>query len=144
MKSPKFEHLVHPMTVEAATDYARRVHVKLTAEARSEDEADWAYAQFERQFGVGRWTIEHLRKRRAKSCDVSVFAKIKGAYLALCEAQLRKLQHEIAVEKATYDDDDLADLEAATAAIAARLKAKREARRVASAAPMAVPEQEDQ
>lgn len=139
MKSPKSEYLVPPMTVEAATDYAARVHDKLTAGVRGDDELDWAYAQFESQYGVGRWTIEHLRKKRAKSCDVSVFAKIKNAYLALCEAQLRKLQHEIAIEKATYDDDDLADLEAATAAIAARLKAKK-ASRMAAAGRMVVSE----
>lgn len=140
MKSPKIEHSVHPMTVEAATDYAQRVHSKLMDGVSSDDEADWAYAQFERQFGVGRRTIEHLRKKRAKGCDVSVFGKIKSAYLALCEAQLRKLQHEIAIEKATHDDDDLADLEVAAAAIAARL----EARKAARAAPVAMAVSEEE
>lgn len=125
MPSPKPEYPVPPMTVEAATDYARRVHGFLEAGVRSDDELDAIYSSFERQFGVGRWTIEHLRKRKAKTCDVSVFAKLKGAYLALCERQVAKLQHQIAIEKATHDDDDLRDLEAAAAALAAKIAAKK-------------------
>lgn len=78
MKSPTPEYPVPPMTVEAATDYARRVHGFIEAGVRSDDELDAAYSSFERQFGVGRWTIEHLRKRKAKTCDVSVFAKLRG------------------------------------------------------------------
>ena len=125
MKSPTPEHPVPPMTVEAATDYARRVHGFIEAGVRSDDELDAAYSSFERQFGVGRWTIEHLRKRKAKTCDVSVFAKLRGAYLALCERQVAKLQHQIAVEKAIDDDDDLRDLEAEARALAAKIAAKK-------------------
>jgi hypothetical protein len=125
MPSPKPEHLVPPMTVEAAANYARGVHGFLEAGSRSDDDLDAAYDAFERQFGVGRWTVEHLRKRKAKTCDVSVFAKLKGAYLALCERQVAKLQHQIAIEKATHDDDDLRDLEAAAAALAAKIAAKK-------------------
>ena len=127
MKSPKTKHLVPTMTVEAATEYAARVHSFLEAGSRGEDEMDAAYDAFERQFGVGRWTVEHLRKRKAKTCDVSVFAKLKGAYLALCERQVAKLQHQIAIEKATQDDDDLRDLEAAAAALAAKIQARKAA-----------------
>lgn len=127
MKSPKTKHLVPAMTVEAATEYAARVHGFLEAGTRGEDEMDAAYDAFERQFGVGRWTVEHLRKRKAKTCDVSVFAKLKGAYLALCERQVTKLQHQIAIEKATHDDADLRVLEAEAAALAEKI-AQRKAR----------------
>lgn len=127
MKSPTPEYLVPKMTVEAATDYARGVHGFLQASARTDDDLDVAYDAFERQYGVGRWTIDHLKKGKAKTCDVSVFAKLKGAYIALCERQVAKLQHQIAVEKAAHDDDDLRDLEAAAAALAAKVKAKRQA-----------------
>lgn len=126
MQSPKSEHSAPPMTVEAATDYARRVHGFIEAGVRSDDELDAAYSSFERQFGVGRWTIEHLRKRKAKTCDVSVFAKLRGAYLALCERQVAKLQHQIAVEKAT--NDDLEDLAAEAAALAEKIRSRRAVR----------------
>lgn len=125
MRSPKNEHSVPAMTVEAAANYATRVHKMLSAGVRSDDDLDVAYDSFERQFGVGRWTIEHLRKLKAKTCDVSVFARLRGGYIALCERQVAKLQHEIAIEKATHDDDDLRDLEAAAAALAAKIAAKK-------------------
>ena len=133
MKSPTPEYLVPHMTVEAATDYARGVHGFLQASARTDDALDAAYGAFERQYGVGRWTVEHLRKAKAKTCDVSVFAKLKGAYIALCERQVAKLQHQIAVEKASNDDDDLAVLEAEAAALAAKVRAKKAALRLARA-----------
>lgn len=127
MKSPKTKHLVPTMTVEAASNYASRVHKMLSDGVRSDDDLDVAYDSFERQFGVGRWTIEHLRKLKAKTCDVSVFSRLKSGYLALCERQVAKLQHQITIEKATQDDDDLRDLEAAAAALAAKI-AQRKAR----------------
>lgn len=131
MPSPTPEYPVPKMTVEAATDYARGVHGFLQASSRTDDELDAAYGAFERQYGVGRWTVEHLRKAKAKTCDVSVFAKLKGAYIALCERQVAKLQHQISVEKATNDDDDLAVLEAEAAALAAKVQAKRQALKLA-------------
>lgn len=133
MKSSTPEYLVPHMTVEAATDYARGVHGFLQASARTDDDLDAAYGAFERQYGVGRWTVEHLRKAKAKTCDVSVFAKLKGAYIALCERQVAKLQHQIAVEKAAHDDDDLAVLEAEASALAAKVRAKKAALRLARA-----------
>jgi hypothetical protein len=68
----------------------------------------------------------HLRSRRAKSCDVSLFARIRGAYLDLCERQVTKLQHQIAVEKATHDD--LEDLAAEAAALAEKIRSRRAVR----------------
>lgn len=130
MPSPTPEYPVPQMTVEAATDYARGVHGYLQAGARTDDELDAAYGAFERQYGVGRWTVEHLRKAKAKTCDVSVFAKLKGAYIALCERQVAKLQHQIALEKATDDDDDLRDLESEAARLAAKIQAKKQALRL--------------
>lgn len=131
MKSPENEYSVPKMTVEAAANYARGVHGYLSAGTRSDDELDAAYDAFERQFGVGRWTIDHLRKLKAKTCDVGVFAKLRGGYLALCERQVAKLQHQIAVEKATYDDDDLENLEAEASRLAAKVQAKKAALRLA-------------
>lgn len=77
--------------------------------------------------GFGSGLFMHLRSKRAKSCDVSLFARLRGAYLDLCERQVSKLQHQIAVEKATNDDDDLRNMEADLAALAAKIEAKRAA-----------------
>jgi hypothetical protein len=124
MKSPKIEHLVQPMTVEAASDYARRIHGFLEAGVRDPEELDFSYDAFERQYGLGRWTIEHLRKGRAKTCDVGIFARMRAAYIDLCERQVTKLQHQIAIERAT-GDDTLEDLETEARALAAKIQAKK-------------------
>lgn len=129
MTYPISEHLVHLMTVEAAADYARKVHGFLEAGARDEDHLDVAFDAFERRYGIGRWTLEHLRKGRAKTCDVGVFARLRAAYLDLCERQVAKLQHQIAVEKAT-GDDTLADLEADARLLAQKIAAKKAALRL--------------
>lgn len=140
MTSPKIEHPVPTMTVETATHYARGIHSLVAGNARDEDDAEWRYAQFENSYSVGRWTVEHLRKGKAKTCDVGVFARLKAAYLDLCARQVSRLQHEIAISKAT--DDDLDDLEAEAAALAAKIAAKKAAMRLARATPQP-PEVED-
>lgn len=56
----------------------------------------------------------------------SLFARMRGAYLDLCQRQITKLQHELAVEKATTDAD-LGDLLAEADRLAAKVKAAKEA-----------------
>ena len=53
-------------------------------------------------------------------------ARLRGAYLDLCERQVSKLQHEIAIEKATTDAD-LADLETRARVLANEIAAKKAA-----------------
>ena len=129
--SLKSEHPVPGMTIDAAISYADKLyrHVEERAEGGGPEAIDVAFDQFERRFGLGRWTLDHLKKGKAKTCDVSVFARMRAAYLTICEQQMAKLQHEIAVEKATHDDDDLRDLEAAAAALAAKIAARKAALR---------------
>lgn len=124
MTYPHSEHSVPSMTVEAATDYARRIHAYVEHDARDPDQLEFAFDTFERRYGIGRWTLEHLRKGRAKTCDVGIFARLRAAYLDLCERQVTKLQHEIAITKAT-GDDDLAALEDEAAALAAKIAARK-------------------
>ena len=93
------------MTVEAASNYAACL---VEMESRGSD-TESALHRLDRKYGLTPNQLMHLRSRRAKSCDVSLFARLKSAYLDLCEEQVRKLQHQIAIEKAT-GDDDLADL----------------------------------
>lgn len=124
MTFPKSEHSVLPMTVEAAADYARYIHGFVETQTRDPDQLEFAFDQFEKRYGIGRWTLEHLRKGRAKTCDVGVFARLKAAYLDLCERQISKLQHQIAIEKATGDDTN-SDIAAELEALAAKVRAKK-------------------
>ena len=111
------------MTVEAASDYASRL---LEYEQRGSD-TESALFRLEQRYGLSPNQILHLRSRRAKSCDVSLFARLRAAYLDLCERQVSKLQHEIAITKATDDDADLRDLEADAAALATKIAERRAA-----------------
>src|SRR5690606_24004544 len=94
---------VRDMTIEAAYDYASR----LVEEEQRGSDLEAALARLEHRYGLSPHQIMHLRSRRAKSCDLGLFARLRTAYLDLCERQMRRLQHEIAIEKATHDDDDL-------------------------------------
>lgn len=113
---------VHPMTVEAASDYASRL---LEYEQRGSDTESALY-RLEQRYGLSPNQILHLRSRRAKSCDVSLFARLRAAYLDLCERQVSKLQHEIAITKAT-GDDSIEDLEAEAHRLAQKIAERKEA-----------------
>lgn len=56
--SPKSEHPVPGMTIDAAISYADKLyrHVEERAEGGGPEAIDVAFDQFERRFGVGRWT----------------------------------------------------------------------------------------
>lgn len=125
-KSTKPLHLVHPMTVEAASDFASRL---LEFEQRGSD-TESALFRLEQRYGLSPNQIIHLRSGRAKSCDVGLFARLRAAYLDLCERQVTKLQHEIAITKAT-SDDTLEDLVAEADRLAAKIAAKKAGLRLA-------------
>lgn len=122
-KSTNIQHQVQPMTVEAASNYASRL---LDMEQRGSSDTEGALYRLEQRYGLSPNQITHLRSRRAKSCDVSLFARLRAAYLDLCERQVSKLQHEIAIEKAT-GDDTLEDLEGEARALASKIAAKKAA-----------------
>jgi hypothetical protein len=96
------------MSVEAATDYVRRM-TKL--ESDGPGDIDNALRRIGAKFGLGFWTLWHLRKGKAKSIDSSVYARIRGAYLEMCATKASNLLHEINIEAAAGDEAnrDLAD-----------------------------------
>lgn len=126
-KSTKPIHPVQPMTVEAASDFASRL---LEFEQRGSD-TEGALYRIEQRYGLSPSQIIHLRSGRAKSCDVGLFARLRSAYLDLCERQVSKLQHEIAITKATTSDDDLQDLVAEADRLAEKIAARKAGLRLA-------------
>lgn len=113
------------MTVEAAFDYAQKL---VSMESRGPGDIEGAMTRLEHRYGIGFWQLSHLRGRRAKSCDLSLFSRLRAAYLDMCERQVRQLQHTIEIERAAGDDSN-ADLAADAQALVARIKEKREALR---------------
>lgn len=122
MKSTNIKHPVQPMTIEAAYDYASRL---VEHEQRGSD-LDAALHRLEQRYGLSPSQIMHLRSKRAKSCDVGLFARLRMAYIDLCERQVSRLQQQIAIEKAT-GDDTLEDLEAEARALAEKIAARKAA-----------------
>lgn len=113
--------------VDTAGTYVRRM---VEREARGWGDQASAQERLEARYGLPFWTLEHLRTGRAKTVEAGLFARIRGAYLDLCERQVAKLQHEIAIERALSEDDTLEDLEREARTLAARIQAKKQARRM--------------
>lgn len=78
---------------------------------------------------VGRWcgmtprSLKRLIKGETKDPGMTVFARIRAAYLSYLARQIAEIQHEIAVEITRCGDDHLGNLEAEAAALAAKIQA---------------------
>lgn len=112
---------------DVAGDYVRRM---IEHETRGWGDQHNALSRLEARYGLPFWSLRNLKSGRAKTVEAGLFARIMAAYIDLCERQVTKLQHEISIEKAMNEDDTLQDLDREAAALAARIAAKKEARRM--------------
>ena len=94
-------------------------------EARGWGDQAEAQRRLHNRYGIPFWALERLRTGRAKTVEAGLYAKIRAAYLDLCQRQVRSLQHEIAIEKAINEDVTLEDLEREASALAAKIAAKK-------------------
>lgn len=126
MECRETQQKVHEVmsSADVASGYVRRMVEK---ETRGWGDQDSALTRLEARFGIPFWSLNNIRTGRAKTVEAGLFARIRGAYLDLCERQVAKLQHEIAIEKALTEDDTLEDLEAQALALALKIKTRREA-----------------
>lgn len=123
MGLPKLGNEVPEVSTEAATDLVQKM-VRL--ERARTGNVETAIDSLSRKYRIGVWPLTHLFKGRAKTCDLSLYARIRAAYLDYCAAQVAALQHELDLELARGGDDDLtADLAAQAAELAAKIAAKR-------------------
>jgi hypothetical protein len=111
-------------SVETAGMYVRRM---VESETRGWGDQGNALSRLEARYGLPFWSLDNLRSGRAKTVEAGLFARIKAAYLDLCERQVVKLQHEIAIEKAINEDDSLEDLESEARRLAALIETKKAA-----------------
>jgi hypothetical protein len=76
--------------------------------ARGPGDTENAMRAIERDYGVDYWLLWRLRYRRSvlKDIGVSAYMRLKAAYQAECERQLRKLQNEIARTEAIVGATD--------------------------------------
>jgi hypothetical protein len=116
--STKSDNEVAAMSAVAASGYVRRM---VERETRGSGDVEGALRRLEMRFGLPYWPLVHLRRGAAKTIEADLFQRIRGAYLTYCEQQISSLQHELAIEHATGAADDLEDLEAEAAALAAKI-----------------------
>src|SRR5690606_18768311 len=93
-----------------------------------------AMMMLEQKYGISFWTLDHFRRRKAKTCDVSLFAKIKAAFIDHCGTQAARLLEEAKTAQAVSFDDDVAAIQDEIETLVARLeaaKSKAKASRVA-------------
>ena len=107
----------------AASNYIKRMIEK----ERKGTSRESALDRLERRYGIPYWTMNNLRIGRAKTVEAGLFARIKAAYLDLCERELSKLQTEIEIARAITNDDSFEDLRLEAEDLVARVAAKREA-----------------
>jgi uncharacterized protein YnzC (UPF0291/DUF896 family) len=118
---PKSRKALPPMSVEAATDYVRTM---VQRESRGPGDLDNAMQRLEQRYGLPFWSLWYLRKGKAKTVEASLLARIRGAYLDMCQRQANTLLHEIKVEAATGNDLD-SDIAAELEALLAKIQAKK-------------------
>jgi hypothetical protein len=96
--------------VDAASDWARRLEDDV-ARRRGITVAE-ARAVVARDTLVPAGTLENLRKRRLKNLGVYAYQQIKSALIRQLQSELRALEHEIHVLRATGVDprsDEMAE-----------------------------------
>lgn len=75
--------------------------------ARGPGDIENAMRSVERSYGIDYWTLWRLRYRRneIKTIGVSVYMRLREAYLAECDRQMRKLRNESEITKAIAGPD---------------------------------------
>lgn len=109
MALPDFGNEVPNVSAATATKYVREM-VELETVTSTTREA--ALRKLARDYGLTVSQLTHLYKAKAKTCDVSLFARVKAAYLDRCAKMAARLLHTIEIEEASggnADDEDLVD-----------------------------------
>lgn len=83
--------------------------------SRGPGDIENAMRSIERDYGIDYWTVWQLRYRptRIKDIGVSIYTRLRAAYETERARQIRRLQHDIEITKATVPHCDLLDEAAA-------------------------------
>jgi len=127
MAYPKSGNLT-PMSVVDASTYAREM-VRL--EASRVGNADVAMSRLEAKYGISRWQLDHLRKNKAKTCDVSLYARIRAAFADHCGRHAARLLAQAEAAQAVEHDEDVAAIQDQIRALASKLEAIKSAKKEA-------------
>lgn len=124
MALPNSGNEVPNVSAATASEYVQKL---VRIEAVTSGTKENAICKIARDYGLTQSQLTHLYKGRAKTCDVSLFVRIKRAYLDRCARAVAALQHELEIGEASSGDALDQDLVARAAALAAEVAAKRAA-----------------
>ena len=119
MASPNNGHF-EPMSAVEASYYVRTM---IHREASGPGEAEEAMGRLERRYGIGFWTLDHFQRGKAKTCDVSLYARIRAAFVDHCGKQANRLLEEAKTAQRVEPNDDVAAIQREIEALVARLAA---------------------
>ena len=122
MASPNFGNEVPNVSAATATKFVREM---VELETVTSGTRDAALRKLARDYGLTVSQLTHLYKARAKTCDVSLFARVKAAYLDRCAKMAARLLHNIEMEEASSGDAHDQDLVDRLVAILAETQAQR-------------------
>ncbi|WP_313610765.1 hypothetical protein, partial [Rhizobium sp.] len=108
---------------ELARDYGRRM---LEMESRGNGDQLNALERIGREVGLKPRAVRRLINGETQP-TLSVFARLRAGYLNLCERQINRLQHDVAVEKARFGDAAFAGLDHEIQALAEKVHRAKEA-----------------
>lgn len=114
---------VNAISPDLAASYARKM---LERETRGNGDQMGALERVGRKCGLSARALRRLLSGETKDPGITVFGRIRMAYLKYCESQISELAHEIAADKARYGDDAFEDLGAEVQALAEKIKAAKE------------------
>lgn len=89
-----------PEPNEIVEEAAAWAEAMVSREARGPGDLPNAMERIARRYGIPHSVLWSLRYRRPKDLFASVYFKLRAAYEAECERQLRQLQHELEITKA--------------------------------------------
>jgi hypothetical protein len=124
MKSRNSQHQVQERkmsSVELANEAGGFVRRMVARESRGWGDQLEAQRRLETLYGVPFWSMEHLRTGKAKSCETSLYLRIKSAFIDHCGKQAARLLHEAETAKKVTQDVNLDDIENQIRALQARL-----------------------
>lgn len=109
MALPNSGNEVPEVSAATATKYVQEMVELETVTSRTREAA---LRKLSRDYGLTVSQLTHLYKAKAKTCDVSLYTRVKAAYLDRCAKMAARLLHNIQLEEASggdAHDQDLVD-----------------------------------
>jgi hypothetical protein len=124
-KQGKQMSAVDAFSPDRASGYAKKL---FEARVKGWGDAPRAMKECARRSDMSPRSYERLMKGEFKDPGISIFGRVRKAYLDYCQEQVERLQHEIAIEMKRSGDEPFEDLAAEAAALAAKIEAARQRR----------------